>query len=122
MPPGITAPFVAPLSATNVMITQTTLQSAAEHSIRIGPVSFDPASVSAGLTFTPNTSASFTSFAIAHRMSWQFQVYDSFSDFITALNGDLNGTTALLAIYAQGPYQETTGTLSVNEMAAVLND
>jgi hypothetical protein len=122
MSPGLTAPFVAPLSATNVMITQTTLQSAAEHSLRIGPVSFDPSSVSAGLTFTPNTAASFMGYAIAHRMSWQFQVYNTFSDFITALNGDLNGTTALLAIYAQGPYQETTGTLSVNEMAVVLND
>jgi hypothetical protein len=120
--PGITAPFVAPLSATNVMMTQTTLQGAAEHSIRIGPVSFDPSTVSAGLTFTPNTSASFMSFAIAHHMSWQFQVYSSFSDFITALSGDLNGTTALLAIYAQGPYDATTGTLSVNEMAVVLSD
>src|SRR5579864_4616138 len=100
MLPGITAPFATPLSATHVVMTQTTLQSADLHSLRIGPVPFDPATVSAGLTFVPNASASFTSFAIAHRMSWQFQTYGSFDDFLTALNGDLNGMTALLAVEA----------------------
>ena len=43
-------------------------------------------------------------------------------DVITALNGDLNGTTALLAVDALGPYDETTGLMSVSEMAVVLND
>jgi Domain of unknown function (DUF4382) len=122
MPPGITAPFAAPLSATNVMMTQATLQGASEHVIRIGPSQFDPSTVSAGLTFTPNASASFMAYAIAHRMSWQFQVYNSFSDFITALSGDLNGSTALLAVYGEGPYDESTGVLSVNVMAVMLSD
>lgn len=122
MSPGLTAPFAAPLSATNVMMTQATLQSASEHAVRIGPVLFDPASVSAGLTFVPDTSASFAEFAIAHRMSWQFQTYSNFSDFISALNGDLNGTTALLVVYAQGPYDETTGVMTVSEMAVALSD
>ena len=122
MLPGITAPFATPLSATHVMMTQATLQSASEHSLRIGPVPFDPTTVSAGLTFVPNASLSFTSFAIAHRMSWQFQTYGSFSDFLTALNSDLNGMTALLAVDALGPYDESTGVMTVSEMAVVLND
>jgi hypothetical protein len=121
-PPGLTAPFVAPLSATNVLITQATLQSAAQHVIWIGPVQEDPSSVSAGLSFVPNSSAANMIFVIAHRMSWQFQVYGSFSDFITALTADLNGTTALLRIEAQGPYDLSTGVLSVNVMAVELND
>jgi hypothetical protein len=121
-PPGPTAPFVSPLSATNVMMTQATLQSATEHEIHIGPVEFDPASVSAGLTFVPNTSASFTIFAIGHQMSEQFQVYTTFSDFITALNGDLNGTTALLKVAAGGPYNASTGVMTVNFMAVELSD
>jgi hypothetical protein len=121
-PPGVTAPFVAPLSATNVMMTQATLQGAAVHVVRLGPTQFDPSTVSAGLTFQPNASASFVGFAIAHRMSWQYQTYSTFSDFITALSGDLNGTTALLALYGEGPYDESTGVLSVNVMAAVLSD
>jgi Domain of unknown function (DUF4382) len=121
-PPGLTAPFAAPLSATNVLITQATLQSAAQHVIWIGPVQEDPSSVSAGLSFVPNSSAANMIFVIAHRMSWQFQVYGSFSDFITALTADLNGTTALLRIEAQGPYDLSTGVLSVNVMAVELND
>ncbi len=123
MAPGITAPFAAPLSATNVMMTQATLQGAFEHVIRIGPSQFDPSTVSAGLSFVPNTSsASFMAYAIAHRTSWQFQLYNSFSDFITALNGDLNGSTALLAVYGEGPYDESTGVMSVNVMAVMLSD
>ncbi|HWZ61859.1 MAG TPA: DUF4382 domain-containing protein [Steroidobacteraceae bacterium] len=121
-PPGSTAPFVAPLSATNVMMTQATLEGAAVHVIRLGPTQFDPSTVSAGLTFQANTSPSFMSFAIAHRMTWQYQTYSTFSDFITALSGDLNGTTGLLALYGEGPYDESTGVLSVNVMAAVLSD
>jgi hypothetical protein len=122
MPPGITAPFAAPLSASNVMMTQATLEGASVHVLRIGPAQIDPSTVSAGLSFVPNASASFVSFAIAHRMSWQFQGYDSFSDFITALNGDLNGSTALLAVYGEGPYDESTGVMSVNVMAVILSD
>jgi len=122
MPPGPTAPFVSPLSATNVMMTQATVQSAAEHVALIGPVIEDPGSVSAGLSFVPNTGSSNMLFAIGHRMSWQFQVYSTFSDFITALTADLNGTTQLLRIDAEGPYDLSTGVQSVNFMAVVLSD
>jgi len=120
--PGLTAPFAAPLSASNVMITQATLASAAQHVIWIGPVKEDPSSVSAGLSFVPNSSAASMIFVVAHRMSWQFQVYASFSDFITALGADLDGTTALLRIDAQGPYDLSTGVFSVNVMAVELSD
>ena len=122
MTPGPTAPFVAPLSATNVMMTQTMVQSAAEHAVFIGPVKVDPGSVSAGLSFVPNAAASHMMFAIGHRSSWQFQVYTTFSDFITALAGDLNGTTQLLRVEAAGPYDPSTGVMSVSYMAVVLSD
>ncbi|HXY95838.1 MAG TPA: DUF4382 domain-containing protein [Steroidobacteraceae bacterium] len=122
MSPPPTAPFVAPLSATNVVMTQATVQSAAVHVVRIGPATFDPGSVSAGLSFVPSTSAPFMFFAIGHRSSWQFQTYSTFGDFITALSGDLNGTTALLGVDAQGPYDETTGVMTVNVLAVALSD
>ena len=122
MPPGPTAPFVSPLSATNVMMTQATVQSAAQHVLFIGPVREDPGSVSAGLSFVPNTAASNMVFAIGHRMSWQFQVYASFGDFITALAADLNGTTQLLKVEAAGPYDPSTGVLSASFMAVELSD
>src|SRR5205807_555199 len=46
--PGVSTPFDAPLSATHVLITQSTLESAQAHVIRIGPEQLDPATVSTG--------------------------------------------------------------------------
>jgi Domain of unknown function (DUF4382) len=120
--PGPTAPFVSPLSATNVMMTQATVQSAAERVAFIGPVMEDPGSVSAGLSFVPNTTASNMRFAIGHRMSEDFAVYQTFGDFIAALTVDLNGKAQLLRVDAEGPYDLTTGVLSVSFMAVVLSD
>ncbi|HVP33756.1 MAG TPA: DUF4382 domain-containing protein [Steroidobacteraceae bacterium] len=120
--PGPTAPFVSPLSATNVMMTQATVQSAAQHVIWIGPAKLDPGSVAAGLTFVPSTTASHLLFAIGHRSSWDFQTYTTFSDFISALSGDLNGTTTLRAVAAKGPYAPSAGTMTVSFMAVVLSD
>jgi hypothetical protein len=122
MEPGPTAPFVSPLSATNVMMAQTMVQSAAEHVVFIGPVMEDPGSVSAGLSFVPNTAASRMLFAIGHRMDDEIEVYTTFSDFITALSADLNGMTQLLRVEAEGPYDMSTGALSVNFMAVELSD
>lgn len=121
MAPGPTAPFVSPLSATNVMMTQAMVQSAAQHVVFIGPVMEDPGSVSAGLSFVPNTAASRMLFAIGHGDD-DFQVYMTFSDFITALTADLNGTTQLLRVEAAGPYDLSTGVLSVSFMAVELSN
>jgi hypothetical protein len=122
MAPGPTAPFVSPLSATNVMMTQATVQSASQHAVFIGPVMEDPGSVSAGLSFVADTSASRMIYAIGHHSSEEFQVYMTFSDFITALSGDLNGTTQLLRVEAVGPYDLSTGVMSAAFMAVELSD
>jgi len=122
MAPGPTAPFVSPLSATNVMMTQATVQSAAQHVVFIGPVMEDPGSVSAGLSFVPNTAASNVGYAIGRQDSEEFQVYMSFSDFITALTADLNGTTQVLRVEAVGPYDMSTGVLSATFMAVELSN
>lgn len=121
--PGVTMPFATPLSATHVMISQATLQTAAEHEIRIGEeMEFDPTTLSGGLSFVANTTSTFTGFAIAHRMSRKIDTFSTFSDFVTALGMDLNGTTALLEVDALGPFDQSTGVLSVNLMAAELSD
>jgi hypothetical protein len=122
MAPGPTAPFVSPLSASNVMMTQAMVQSATQHVVFIGAVMEDPGSVSAGLSFVPNTAASTMMFAIGHEASEQFQVYMTFSDFITALAADLNGTTQLLRVEAAGPYDMSTGVKSAAFVAVELGD
>jgi uncharacterized protein DUF4382 len=120
--PGVTAPFASPLSASNVMITQMTLQSAVFDVLAIGPERLNPASASGGLTFVPNSSAPMMIFAIGHGMSHKFELFSSFGDFVTALTTDLNGTTALLGVAADGPYDQTSGVMSVNRMGVELND
>ncbi len=121
-PPGLTAPFVAPLSATNVVISQANLQSAWIESLRIGPERLKPGAVSSGLTFVPNMAATMTQFAIGHVKSHKIDSYSDFGDLITALNTDLNGMTTLLGVAASGPYDSTSGTLSVNSAIFILND
>jgi hypothetical protein len=120
--PGLTSPFVAPLSATNVVISQANLQSALYASVQVGPQRFNPDASSAGLTLVPNTAATMSQFAIAHRMSHKIESFSDFSDLISALTTDLNGTTALQGVFADGPYDATSGTLSVNNLAFLLND
>ncbi len=121
-PPGLTAPFVAPLSATNVVISQANLQSAWIESLRIGPERLKPGAVSSGLTLVPNTAATMTQFAIGHAKSHKLDGYGDFGDLISALNTDLNGMTALLGVAASGLYDSTSGTLSVNSAIFILND
>ena len=101
---------------------QTLIRQISQHAVFIGPVMEDPGSVSAGLSFVPDSSASHMFFAIGHRSSWQFQVYMTFSDFVTALGGDLNGTTQLLRVEAAGPYDMSSGVQSVSFMAVELSD
>jgi len=120
--PGVSTPFDAPLSATHVLITQSTLESAQAHVIRIGPEQLDPATVSTGLSFVPSTTGPMT-FAIAHIApdgSHGVDSFTSFADFVAALAGDLTGMTAVRAIAAEGTYDKTSGVLTVNRMLVAL--
>ena len=121
-PPGLTTPFVSPLSVTNVVISQANLQSAWFQPVRIGPQRFKPDALNAGLTFVPNMTASMTQFSVGHAKSRKIDSFSDFGDLVSALNTDLNGTTALLGVFAQGPYDSTSGTLSVNNVLFLLND
>jgi hypothetical protein len=120
--PGLTAPFVAPLSATNVVIAQSTLQTAAQDLVFLASQRFTPSTLTSGLTLVPNASATFTAYAIGHGSSNKIDTYTSFADLITALGTDLNGSTALLQIEANGPYDSATGVLSVNQLLVLLSD
>jgi hypothetical protein len=121
--PSVADPFAAPLSASHVVITQSTLQIALVHMIRIGPEQLDPATVSTGLSFVPSTTAPM-SFAIAHVApdgSHTVDSFTSFADFVTALSADLTGMTAVRAIAAEGTYDQTSGVLTVNRMLVALS-
>ncbi len=119
--PGLTAPF-ATLTSTQILISQATLTASAERELRIAFMRIDPSTLSAGLSLVPDMSAADAGFTIAHMLSEKSSSYATFNDFVTALTTDLNGTTAALRIEAVGPYDSTSGVLSVDRMVVVLND
>jgi hypothetical protein len=118
---GDAAPF-ATLTSTELLLSQAALQASPEHVIRIGMTTLDPSTLAAGLQIVPSTSASATAFAVAHWSSRTIDNFSTFSDFVTALTSDLNGTNAVLQISADGPYNASAGVLSVDQMIAILNN
>jgi len=119
--PGVTTPF-ATLTGSELLLSQATLQASAQKMIRIGQVSIDPSTLSGGLELLPDTSttAPTQSFAIVHVKSHSIDSFSTFNDFATALTTDLNGTTAMLQVMAEGSY--TTGALTADHVIVALNN
>ena len=120
--PGVTAPFVSPLSASNVILSAAALQSAAERHIEIGPQQISTVALTNGMTLVPNTAATSPTYVIAHRSTGKSDSYSNYSEAITALNTALNGTTALLQIQADGVFDGATGKLTLNHLSLVLSN
>ncbi len=118
--PGLTAPF-ATLTGTELLISQTTLNSSTQDYLRIASVALNPATVSTGLQIVPDASATNSLFAIAHLRARNIDSFSTFADFVTALTSDLNGTNTLLQILAYGPYNATTGVLQAEQMIVVMD-
>jgi hypothetical protein len=119
--PGDTAPF-ASLTSTQLLINQATLQMSAEHRIRIGFATVDPSTLATGLQLVADPSATSLRLAIGHIKSRNIENFAAFGDFVTALTMDLNGTSAVVLIGADGHYDTTSGVLSVDAMIVVIND
>jgi Domain of unknown function (DUF4382) len=111
------------LSSTQLAFSQATLATATQDFAQIGPETLNPASVTAGLTLVPNPSASTLWLAIAHRDSWQTDNFSSFADFANALMADLAASgSVVLQVFADGPYNTSSGVLSADQLVVVLND
>jgi hypothetical protein len=119
--PGITAPFTH-IDAARLEVSMATLQTAEEAELKLGPQSVDLSKSASGITFVPDSMATYTSFAIAHQKSGSVSTYASFDALVVALKAGLNGTTALYRLHAAGPYDPGTSTLSANRLYVVLND
>ncbi len=118
--PGVTAPF-ATLTGSELLISQATLQSSSEDVIQIASVDLNPSTLSGGLELVPDASASATAFAIVHRSQWMIDTYGTFNDLVSALTSDLTGTTTALEVAAYGPYDASTGVLSVEQLVVILD-
>ncbi len=120
-PSGSTAPF-ATLTATELLIDQTVLQGTSEHFIRIAFESLDPTILATGLELVPDPAASSLWLSIVHIKSENSENFSTFADFTAALKTDLNGTSAVVHIAADGPYDSTGGALSVDQMIVLIDD
>lgn len=118
--PGVAAPF-SMLSGSELLLSPATLKASAHDVIRIGGMTVDPATLGAGLELLPDTSSSAEqSFAIVHAKSDTEDNFSTFNDLATALTPDLNGTTTVLQVMAQGSY--ATGALTADHVVVVLNN
>lgn len=117
--PGITTPF-ATLTGSELLLSQATLKSSAHEVIRIGGVTVDPSTLSAGLELLPDMTGTAQSFAIVHAMSQSIDSFSTFNDFATALATDLNATTGMLQVMAEGSY--SSGAITADRVIVVLNN
>ena len=117
--PGITTPF-ATLTGSELLLSQATLKSSAHEVIRIGGVTLDPSTLSGGLELLPDMTGTAQSFAIVHAMSQSIDSFSTFNDFTTALTTDLNSTTGVLQVMAEGSY--ASGALTADHVIVVLNN
>lgn len=120
-PSGSTAPF-STLSSTELLIDQAVLQATSTHVIRIAFESLDPTTLSAGLELVADPSAGSLWLAIVHSKSHSSENYSAFADFTAALTTDLSGSAAVVYIAADGPYDSSSGTLSVDQMIVVIDN
>jgi hypothetical protein len=120
-PSGSTAPF-ATLTSTELLITQAMLQTTTTHFIRIAFVASDPTTLTTGLELVPDPAAGSLWLSIAHIKSQSSENFSAFADFTAALKTDLNGTSAVVQIAADGPYDSTSGTMSIDQMVVLIDD
>ena len=118
--PGTTAPF-ATLTGSELALSQATLQAAAQTSVRIGWVTVGASNLSSGLELVPDTTGTAQqSFAVVHVQSHTIDSFGTFNDLATALTTDLNGTTGVLQVMAEGSY--SSGELTADHVIVALND
>lgn len=118
--PGIVAPF-ATLNGSELLLSQATLQGIAQKVLRVGWLTLDPTTLSSGLELVPDTTGTAPqSFAIVHVQSQTIDSFSTFNDLATALATDLNGTTGVLQVMAEGSY--TSGALTADHVIVSLNN
>jgi hypothetical protein len=94
----------------------------AEHVIAIGSERIDLTMLASPPTIVASTSASVEVFAIAHVKAGTADSYAMFASFVSALASDLNGTTPVVGLAAQGTYDTTTNVFTATRVVVLLDD
>jgi hypothetical protein len=115
---GTTAPF-STLAPTALTVD---LASGLRGAVKLGERVLDVTTLlTTGLQLVSASGDGLT-FAIAHRASRAVDNFSRFADFSAALTGELNGTTLLYSVVAEGSFDVATGSFAARRLLVVLGN
>jgi hypothetical protein len=91
------------------------------HAIQYGAQSIDFTTLPSDVLIVPSSATTAIVYAIGHASTSTIDSYDTFTDFINALQSDLNGTTLATGMTVQGIYTSASYTLTANSVTVYLN-
>jgi hypothetical protein len=92
-----------------------------QHTIQVGSQTIDFTTLASDALIVPSTTTNSVVYAIGHTSTSTIDNYDTFTNFITALQSDLNGTTLATSMTVQGVYDATTYTITATNVTIYLN-
>jgi len=118
MRPGSAVAFTG-LTATSTSLQFDLANVGMQHFVQIGPEELDLTSLSGTPSIVPASGN--VVFSIGHRNRYRTENFNSFADFVSALNGDMSGGALVLAVAAAGQFDNTTEVFTASRAAVLLN-
>ncbi len=116
---GTPTPFNS-LSSTEIDLLRNNSAIGLQHTIQVGPQSIDFTLLPSDPLIEPSTSTTSVVYAIGHTSTSTINNFNTFADFISALQADLNGTTLATGMTVTGVYTATSYTLTATSVTVYL--
>ena len=118
---GTPAPF-ASYNSSQLVLDSLNGSIGARHEIDIGAQTVNIVGIASNPVIVPNATDTNTVYTIGHSTSGTFENFVTYSAFITQLQTELNGTTLVTGITAQGQYTTNTYTFSASTITLFLDN
>jgi hypothetical protein len=92
-----------------------------QHTIQVGSQTIDFTTLSSDALIVPSTTSTSVVYAIGHTSTSTIDNYNTFTDFITALQTALNGSTLATSMSVQGVYTSASTTITATNVTIYLN-
>ena len=116
---GTTTPF-AVISSSELDLSVASASGGARHQINVGPHVYPFAALGTDVLIVPS-SVSTLVYSIHHVATSTVENFNTFATFVTALQAELNGTTAALSLSAEGTYASSGTTFTATGIIVSLN-
>jgi putative surface-exposed virulence protein len=114
---GTPAPFTS-YDTSQMVVDITNSSIGPRHEIQIGSQVISTSGMSSDVTITPNSST--LMFAIAHTVSGTVENFNEYSNFITQLQTELNGSVLVTGVTAIGQYTVASFAFAANSITVTL--